>query len=384
MKTHFQKISNLKRTSLWLLMIFSILIFFSVSSCKKVEEICQGNDCFSFTDFADKLKIKMENDATPGFGFIIYNGQKTNNIYTSGFRRMAADGEQPFTLSNPMHVASISKSITTMALLHLLDEKQMSIDQVMSTFLPGSWTLGSNVDNITFRELLTHRSGFRSTAYYAKCSHSELKDLISNGVTIGNKSIRSYQNVNFALMRLIIPIIEGTNPSSDSDAAGFANAYIKYVQDNVLITAGGTTATRDCKPENSNPTLYYDRPYVSGGGWNGDGDLTLYTGGFGWNISLTDLGNVIGKFAQTEEILSIATRNDMYNGALGINQYPGKQGNYYGHGGKWTDGTRGLNTFYMIFPNNNVHVVLFMNSDSPSQSLGQRIIDAYDDSWLKL
>jgi CubicO group peptidase (beta-lactamase class C family) len=384
MKTHLPNLPTVRKKSFWIVLSFSMLLLFSINSCQKVEEICQGNDCFSFQDFEDNLKSKMELDSTPGFGFIIYNGQQTNNIYTSGFRRMPADGQQLFTLSNPMHVASISKSITTMALLQILDKKQISVDQTVSTFLPGSWTQGQNVDGITFRELLTHTSGFRSTAYFGKCSHSELKILVGNGVTLGNKSMRSYQNVNFALMRLIIPILEGTNPASDSDAAAFANAYIQYVQDNVLKPAGVNVATRDCKPESSNPTLYYDRPSKGENGWAGDGDLTLYTGGFGWQFSLTDLGNVIGKFAQTEEILSTTLRNDMYTGELGINQYAGSKGTYYGHGGRWTDGTRGLNTFYMIFPKNNVHIVLFMNSDSPSQSLGQRIIDAYDNSWLSI
>lgn len=364
-----------------ILFAFAIMFLFASINCKKVNELCNGNDCFSFEDFEQAIKDRLEGNTT-GYGFIIYNGQQTNNIYTSGNRRMAVDGQQQFTLTNPMHIASVSKSISAFGLMHVLDSRNdVNVDDLIHPFLPGSWQQGSNINLITFRELLTHWSGFRSTFYYEKCSHQELTDLVKNGVTLPNRSMNSYQNVNFALMRILIPHLAGTNPGTGSDAVGYANAYVQYVQDNVLATVDVFTASRDCKPEVSNPTLYYKWPDAGGTGWDAYGDLTPWCGGFGWYLSLTDLGNLISKFAHTGEIVGNNTRNDMYAGQLGIIQYSGSEGTYYWHNGGWGDGNRGLNTCYMIFPKNNVHAVLFMNSD-PGPAAPQDILaDSYDEAW---
>ena len=44
---------------------------------------------------------------------------------------------------------------------HLLARRHLGIDSQISPFLPPDWVKGPGVDTITFRDLLTHRAGFR-------------------------------------------------------------------------------------------------------------------------------------------------------------------------------------------------------------------------------
>ena len=59
----------------------------------------------------------------------------------------------------PMHVASVSKLITAMAMTKLLFSRNISPDAHISPWLPKYWHKGPGVDRITFRQLLTHNSG---------------------------------------------------------------------------------------------------------------------------------------------------------------------------------------------------------------------------------
>ena len=58
-----------------------------------------------------------------------------------------------------MHVASVSKLITAMAMTKLLHSRNISPDATIARWLPKHWVRGPGVDRLTFRQLLTHTSG---------------------------------------------------------------------------------------------------------------------------------------------------------------------------------------------------------------------------------
>ena len=60
-----------------------------------------------------------------------------------------------------VNVASVGKMFTTIAVLQSLARHHLSIDSRIWPFLPPDWVRGPGIDTITFRELLTHRAGFR-------------------------------------------------------------------------------------------------------------------------------------------------------------------------------------------------------------------------------
>ena len=88
-----------------------------------------------------------------------------------GLARISKDAPQMnMSVDVKYTTASVSKSPTTAALLKLLDNtdlenKGLNIDQKLDEkifdYLPYNWKPGANVNTITFRELLKHRSGLR-------------------------------------------------------------------------------------------------------------------------------------------------------------------------------------------------------------------------------
>ena len=93
-------------------------------------------------------------------GYVALVGQ--SHSVASGLARKATD--PPKLAMGPdvmVNVASVGKMFTTIAVLKSLASHHLSIDSRISPFLPPDWVKGPGIDTITFRELLTHRAGFR-------------------------------------------------------------------------------------------------------------------------------------------------------------------------------------------------------------------------------
>ena len=81
-----------------------------------------------------------------------------------------------------MHVASCSKLITAIAMTRILNEKQISFDTPILAFLPTYWVKGPNIDKITFRNLMTHTSGFDNGNDPTPSDFEFMKAKVSAGV----------------------------------------------------------------------------------------------------------------------------------------------------------------------------------------------------------
>ena len=132
---------------------------------------------------------------------------------TSGFRDRK--NKERLTADTPIHVASISKVATALAILRLCDQGKIKLDEDIRTYLPGL-----PYEGITVRMLLNHRSGI---PYYGYFTHRTW-DL---GTTLSNRDILklikkhrfplnfkpnnkfSYCNTNYALLALIAENISG-------------------------------------------------------------------------------------------------------------------------------------------------------------------------------
>ena len=69
--------------------------------------------------------------------------------------------KEPITETTPFHLASISKTFTAMTILHLYDEGKLSLDDKVN-----KWVDNFPYDNITIKNLLTHRSGLANYVHF--------------------------------------------------------------------------------------------------------------------------------------------------------------------------------------------------------------------------
>ncbi len=117
----------------------------------------------------------------------------------------------------PFDLASITKTFTGMAILKLMEEGKLNIDDAVSKYLPEF-----PIPEITIKMLLSHRSGledylaFMDESGWDKTKNVTNKDLLQ--FIAGNKSkvlinvpgkVYYYSNTNFALLSLIIEKLSG-------------------------------------------------------------------------------------------------------------------------------------------------------------------------------
>ncbi|MBK7882436.1 MAG: serine hydrolase [Chitinophagaceae bacterium] len=134
--------------------------------------------------------------------------------------------------------ASVAKTITAVAMLKLLKEKDISLGTAIKDYLPKSWIRGEGVNNITFTQLLTHTSGL----YKGKESGGWSTEYVRNRVAepVGSKD-PNYANCNFSLLRVLAAyIIKGApvDESIEGINKHAANGLAGYIAQKIMAPLG--------------------------------------------------------------------------------------------------------------------------------------------------
>jgi CubicO group peptidase (beta-lactamase class C family) len=166
-----------------------------------------------------------------GMVLVAKNGEIVYEKYT-GFRNPRAHSDS-ITPTTPFHLASVSKTITAMAVLKLCQEGKLNIDDSLAKYLPGFPLTG-----ITVRSLLNHRSGLPNYVHYMERLGWNKKQFITNqdvldfiiarhdDIDIGPPNRRfSYSNTNYALLALLIEKVSG-------------KSYGEYLQTTFFVPLG--------------------------------------------------------------------------------------------------------------------------------------------------
>ncbi|HYC91998.1 MAG TPA: serine hydrolase domain-containing protein [Thermoanaerobaculia bacterium] len=149
----------MRRTALVFLLLFAAAACKSTTPSKTLDTACNANGCISLSQFSANLDSALKGSV----GYVTTVGALAV-VSKDGLARTAADApSRPMDTGLPTNVASISKVITTIGVLRSLASHNRTIDDPIAPFLPPDWTTGANVGTITFRELLTHRAGFRNS-----------------------------------------------------------------------------------------------------------------------------------------------------------------------------------------------------------------------------
>lgn len=117
------------------------------------------------------------------------------------------------TESSIASVCSITKVFTATAVMKLVDEGKLSLDDKLSDILPQFTIQGLSIEDITVRTLLTHTSGLpRDTkhAYWSGPSHDfpakdEFYQSVARQTRLANADTKvQYSNIGYALLGLIV------------------------------------------------------------------------------------------------------------------------------------------------------------------------------------
>ena len=380
------------RANRFIYLVTLILAGFLTSCGEEGINNIQSNDPqFNMDKFEENLRASLDG-ATVGYVYAINLNGQLNRSGDSGFARTMIDGNVLQSASKRMNIASITKTITAVAVLQLLERRNLTIDSLIAPWLPADWVLGTGVNSLTFKSLLTHRTGFNTanSNFNSTLSFNALRDSVQTGCI--NPQGHLYMNMNYALFRVIIPALwkglPGAPGITEINASSASFFYRLYIQQEIFNKLGVMNA--DCvSPSAEQPTLFYtnaaNTPGVDYGDW------TMICGGGGYYLSAIDLANFLANIRYNNDILSAVNRDIMRDNYIGWSEngtLNGEHGEYFNHGGSInsSDPTganlgnmRGL---IVQFPNN-VDLAVMTNSEIGAADLSIRtvVLNAYDNAW---
>mgnify|MGYP006294631269 FL=1 len=375
--------------------VLLIIISTTFYTCKKADEIVDPGPQFSMDKFEQNIidGINAGGDSPVAWGYTISQNGTLERSEAFGDARTADDGQMDFTVNKEINVASISKFYTAIAAMQLLDANNLTIDSLIGRWLPQSWSRGPGVNNLTFKDLLKHRSGLESinSNFDSTLSYEGLRSCIQTGVV--NPKNRQYLNVNFALFRVLIPSLWSALPDSPSiDIESDGNTqfmYLLYLQENIFDRLDLPLV--GCFPEDrQTSTLYYNvndpAGNVSGTYYN---DWNPICGGGGYFMTLMEMAKVNAYFEHTEVLVTEEQREVIKNHRLGLDlgfSSLETYGKYYGKNGSIVNGIgQGVYGQIAIFPYNGIDCVVIMNTQGVTLEgtdfIGEMIYRAYNDAW---
>ena len=292
-----------------------------------------------------------------------------------GQSRNTADGARAWTVGTQMHVASVSKLVTAIALTRCLDLHGIPYSARIEPWLPTFWSKGPGVSRITFRDLLTNKTGLKAATH----DYLATKQAVANGTT--TRGTWEYRNLNWVLGRILLATVNGdidpSFPDADYSAQFPAMAAMKdelwdlatiihyrvYVGDHLLDPAG--VPTQDLSRA-SGQALAYDGPTDSSRGWN-SGELEADVGSVGWHFCVNEILDLMATFRRKGTIMSRTHAERMLTNKFGIDHEWPKHtpmGPIHGKGGWWQDGSMPINVEQssVLFLPGAIEVVALANS----------------------
>ncbi len=364
--------------------ILPIVLTIALLACEEGPIFKSNDPQFNIELFEQNINSAFANH-TIGYAYTI--GQKGQLVRsgTSGLRRTSADGtEAPMTIYTRVNTASVSKFITALGAMKLIENNNNNISYFtqIGAFLPTSWKATDDFKNITFRELLRHRSGIKrnNNDGFSAQRYEVLKDEAEK-FNNPNKSYE-YCNKNFAMFRVLIPHLFNFVPWTGSlpDDQIYAELYKSYIRDSILQPAEIENPTLDFA---SDYAYLYPFPYQNQNG-TGNQDWTLHSGAGGWYLSAYELGSLLAYTWYTEDVVRTETLDLITHqtGLLGLSETitNGDHGIYLAKGGSLINSNPHI--FVIHYPKNDIQLAITTTGTDYNTNQFMAVLrDAYDDAW---
>ncbi len=317
-------------------------------------------------------------DNVVGFAYVIAKNGQAVRSGGWGDARRNGDGNLAMTEHVPINVGSVSKPITAVATLQLLEALGMSIDDPIAPWLPPGWVQGPGIGGLTFRHLLTHRTGWNQMFLAASEAEQDLwandwngiAYVVSRGAT--PNATASYKNANYAVLRMIVPALwdaSGLAPFAIDPLTEFNYGwyFVGYVQDAIFEPAGVMdSGCWDLLGTQAAYAYSFAQPGLSG---VAPGNNIYHCGGHSnMVLSAADLGAFMAFIRYDDDVFSPANRMLMDEYRLGWNSLSntnahGRLGKFW-HGGDMYLSGRDFHACVMKYPQN-IEATLVLNSESP-------------------
>jgi CubicO group peptidase (beta-lactamase class C family) len=208
----------------------------------------------NFTNFMNSARDNLKGFVV-GYAGGIGSATAPAATFAGGEAITAANGQPSgFTAATQSAIASVSKFLTAIAAVQLLDPPhpgtadaaQNSLGANLDTpisqgGLPKDWNIRADAQHITYRDVLTHRSGIAPEG----SANEPGQDYFSLKAYMTQETVKlqpppagqtAYSNVGFALFRLMLPKLAGLvtddlSVPEEGRARGYAAAYERIIRE---------------------------------------------------------------------------------------------------------------------------------------------------------
>lgn len=207
-----------------LLMLIS-LVFFGILSCQKGDDLTVN----SKEELEEKLGQEFSDNEFTSISYCVVKNEKILYSNAMGFSDKA--NSVLATDSTRYLIASVSKTITAVALMQLVEQNLISLDDDINQFLPFTVRNPSFPDDkITYRMLLSHTSSI-SDAF------QDNLELDCYGVDCPMTLAQFFDNVFLATGQYYsTDNFSNSRPSTNEDYSNLASALIGYLVERITQT----------------------------------------------------------------------------------------------------------------------------------------------------
>jgi D-alanyl-D-alanine carboxypeptidase len=318
---------------------------------------------------------QLSYNGIPGVALAVVHGEEI--VWSNGYGFRNLESKEPITANTRFRVGSVSKIVTSTAIMQLRDEGKLRLDEPVVTYLPW-FSIRSEFDDappITVRNLLTHTGGLpREGAFPYWTTHDfpsreELRAALP-GQSVLNPPYTTYHysNLGMALLGEIVAEVSG-------------KPYEKYVEERIFDPLGMTRSTifpsPDVQAEMATPYMIRQP--------DGSRDVHDYysTRSFAPAAEVVSTVTDMARFAalhlhensssELEAVLAASTAQEMHRPHWVYPSWSGGRGLGFGishrdgttfvsHGG-WIGGNR---AHLLLVPEHRIAVIAMTNADDAS------------------
>ncbi|HEX6749397.1 MAG TPA: serine hydrolase domain-containing protein [Longimicrobium sp.] len=294
----------------------------------------------------------------PGVSIAVIRGGRDTLAYR-GYGRANLEHDVPATELTVYPIVSITKGFTAAAVMQLVDEKRLALDDPVGRYLPA---LPAEWRRVRIRQLLNHTSGLPAYPVLRRdeiTADSVLALAANEPFEFVPGTGWSYSNTGYLVLGLLIEKVSG-------------EPYARYLESRIFQPLG-LRATRYCDPEPVIPhraagyvqrdTGVVNAPYTSMSAVFSAGALCSTVGDLAaWNRALAQ-GRVVGPASWARMTTPEAAAQDHgYGYGLSVMSFEGHR--LFGHGGELA----GFKTANAYLPDDSLSVTVLANLGSETGS----------------
>lgn len=381
---------------------------YAMAAASQAETVCDGKDCVNLCKLQKSVRKRLDGHVV---GYSLFTGPYPRFL-PGGLARTKADAgvDVPWASDTKTSVGSVSKFVTAVTTLAVLDKYKVDVGSSIGTYLPSDWSNApAYIKNLSFAQLLNQTTGIKDygnvsmtyaqlKSFYTQSLNASASTACPSGanatapITVDpinpNNTGYCYSNYNFGILRILLPKVAGyaeapvgTRPQT------LADQFQTLARQNVFDRVGQPNVS--CGAPTANPgaqTFAYAHAFPGTNMGKNFGDESLVCGAASWWLSAEDLGKVLlsldkrdGKILATSPDRFTEMRQRRFGLDIANNGEMEKNG-------AWGNGGNLVTTSVAVFgpvSGPRVPALLFLNSDivgglndaATTKSIAQQVLE---------